>query len=247
MIRAIAAAVAATLLAGFAPQTASVLPDVDVELILMADVSLSMDGAELNRQRQGYIAAMRSPEVAEAILEGAAGRVAVAYVEWSSQSNQDVVVGWTIISDAAGAAAFADRLEAAPLAKGVRNQTSVSAAITFAHGQIRDNGISAERSVIDVGGDGKDNDSRVATATVRDLAVADGVTINGLPVAGDTGESGLTEWYRDNVVGGFGSFLIPVEGFENFASAVRRKLVLEIAGREPETRFAAGIPVIKVE
>lgn len=215
------------------------MPDVDVELMLMADVSRSMDQAELDQQRQGYIAAFRSREFVQAVLEGAHGRIAVAYAEWSGESNQSMVADWTIIASAADALAFAERLETAQAPNISRMATSVAGAIVFAHREIVGNDIVGERAVVDVSGDGTQNDGSLSASTARDLAVAAGITINGLPVV-TAGDAGLEGWYRANVIGGAGAFIVPVEGFSNFGEAVRRKLVLEIAGRTPVHQYAMG-------
>jgi hypothetical protein len=225
-----------------------VMPDVDVELILMADVSGSMTATDLGLQRAGYVAALRSPQVASAVMEGGLGRIALAYAEFAGEVEPVLVVPWAVIGDAAGLADFAARLAAAPdrdpaLASGRATQeTAVGRGIVFAHGQLRGNGLAAERAVIDVSGDGADRGEASRVTDARDRAVADGITINGLPIRSASTDAKLGEWYRDHVIGGPGAFLVVVDGFGQFGEAVRRKLVLEIAGRPVEPRFAGVRP-----
>lgn len=224
------------------------MPDVDVELMLMADVSGSMTASDLALQRAGYLAALRSPQVAAAVADGALGRIAIAYGEFAGDVEPVLVVPWGVVGDAAGLAAFAARLEAAPdrdpsLASGRATQeTSVGRGIAFAHGQLLGNGLSAERAVIDVSGDGTDRGNAVRVAAARDRAVASGITINGLPILSAATEVELEDWYREHVIGGGGAFLVAVDGFGQFGEAVRRKPVLEIAGRPVEQRFAGARP-----
>lgn len=219
---------------GFAP-AGFTLPDVDVELILMADVSSSMDATELRQQREGYVAALRSGEVAAAVAGGALGKVALAYAEFAGEKGQVLVVPWTVVEDRAGLEAFAAALAAQPPRSPRLDRmpasygTSVGGAIAFGHAAIEANGLTGERAVIDVSGDGEDNSTGLKAGTARDLAVAAGLQVNGLPIVGDPTSAGLEGWYRANVIGGPGAFLVAVDGFANFAEAVRRKLVLEIA------------------
>lgn len=210
------------------------IPDVDVELILMADVSSSMDAVELRQQRDGYVAALRSPEVAAAITDGAIGKIALSYAHFAGEKGQVVIVPWTIVDGADELGRFADVIEGSPdrapsmAMMPAAYGTSVGGAISYAHAQITTNGLTGERAVIDVSGDGEDNSAAIKASVARDLAIAAGIQVNGLPIV--TAEVGLERWYQDNVIGGPGAFLVPVEGFANFAEAVRRKLVLEIAG-----------------
>lgn len=218
------------------------VPDVDVELILMADVSASMDPTELRQQREGYVSALLSPQVAAAITDGPTGRIAIAYAEFAGERGQALVAPWSIVDGPEALAAFAAIIDASPSRPPALDVTpgsygtSVGGAIAFAQMQIAENGHTAERAVIDVSGDGEDNSSSIKASVARDLAVAAGITINGLPIVAS--EAGIERWYRDHVIGGPGAFIVPVEGFATFGEAVRRKLVLEIAGREPETMHA---------
>ena len=212
---------------------------VDLLLALAVDVSRSVDETEARLQRQGYIQAFRDPEVAAAIRTGMLGRIAVGYFEWAGEGNIGVVSGWTLIEDAAGAHAFADSLEQQPPVPML--WTSISGAIDYALPWLDQNNFEGTRRVIDISGDGPNNSGDLVLPA-RDRAIAAGVTINGLPIM-DQGFGAysaynirnLDLYYRDCVIGGPGAFLIVAENFRDFARAVRRKLILEIAGRTPPT------------
>lgn len=219
---------------------------VDVALVLAVDVSQSMDEEEQVVQRDGYVAALASPDLAAAVAEGAHGRIALAYVEWGGADEQFVVVGWTVVDGPAAARAFAARLAAAPL-RSVR-RTSISAALGFAADMIaaaEAGGIAPERRVVDISGDGPNNQGGPVT-NARDGVAARGITINGLPVMmGGAGATlpNLDAYFEDCVIGGPGAFLVPVRGLGGFADAIRRKLVLEIAGRDSAGAAARPVPV----
>jgi hypothetical protein len=208
---------------------------VDLSLVLAVDVSLSMAEDEAKLQRHGYSAALRDPQVIDAIRGGMYGRVAVTYIEWSATTDQRVLVGWRVISDAASAGAFADELDKAPFKSGTT--TSISAGIDFAVRLIQTAPYTAGRRVIDVSGDGYSDYGRPIRES-RDAAVAAGVVINGLPVMDprpswrEAAPPDLDHYYADNVVGGPGSFYLVVKDVHGFDAAVLRKLILEIAGRE---------------
>ncbi|MCS0503041.1 DUF1194 domain-containing protein [Ancylobacter mangrovi] len=212
---------------------------VDVELVLAVDVSYSMDLDELALQREGYIKAVTSPEFLNALKLGPNGRVAIAYVEWAGIEDQKVVVDWTFISNKAEAEAFAAAIHDAPLRRVYR--TSISGAMEFGADQIEHNGIRGLRRVIDISGDGTNNQGPMVEPT-RDDLVSRGITINGLPLmlkepAGSMLDIGqLDVYYEDCVIGGPGAFVIPVHGTHEFADAIKTKLVLEIAGVVPPTR-----------
>ena len=205
--------------------------EVDVELALMVDVSRSMTPNELEIQRQGYAAALRSDAVYAAIQNGLLQRIALTYVEWAG--DQRVIVDWRIVQTRDDLTAFADRLTA-KFDPALR-RTSISSAIGYAARSIRDNPFAGLRRVIDISGDGPNNQG-IPVLEARDAALAQGLTINGLPLM--TREGMGTFWhlddldlyYRDCVIGGPGAFAIPVLNWEDFAAAVQRKLVLEIAG-----------------
>lgn len=220
---------------------------VDVELVLAVDVSGSMRFNELHIQRRGYVEAFRSSEVHEAIEGGLIGQVAVTYVEWARSDLQRVIVPWTLIATAEDANAFADRLALAPVSN-MRN-TSISGAIRWGIGAIEGNEYDGLRRVIDVSGDGPNNQGgRVDVA--RNEALDAGIIINGLPIMAEPwmgglgfNISGLDVYYRACVIGGPGSFMLPVREWDEFAEAVRRKIVLELAGLEPELGEARSLPV----
>lgn len=210
---------------------------VDLELVIATDVSQSIDADEARLQREGVAAAFRSAEVIDAIASGVLRRIAVAYIDWSSKSWNRVVVDWQIVGDRASADTFADRLLKSPLTAGRR--TSISDALEMAVAMIDGNDIEGTRTVIDVSGDGPNNfGQRVDEA--RDATLARRITINGLPIINDRGGPGsrynlpdLDEYYRGCVIGGPGAFIVVARSFEDFARAIRRKLVLEIAGIAP--------------
>ena len=221
--------------------TAAERPPVDLELVLAIDVSGSVDSHEAKLQRDGYIAAFRDAEVVRAIRSGMVGRIAVLYLEWASAHENRVVLDWQLVSDAASAAAFADHLAAQPPMRGRR--TSIAAAIEFAM-PFFGTAFEGSRRVIDISGDGPNNDGP-PVVPARDRAVAAGIVINGLPIINERqftwGLPNLKEldlYYRDCVIGGPGAFFIVAEDFATFAAAVKRKLVLEIADRRPATQFA---------
>jgi len=222
-------------------------PPVDLELVLAVDVSGSIDPEEGRLQRQGYVAAFRHQDVVKAIGSGLLGRIAVAYFEWSDADNQRLVADWTLIDGTAAAAAFADRLDRAPVVIGRR--TSLSGAIDFALGLLHRSGFEGTGRTIDVSGDGANNDGELVVAA-RDRAIAQGVTVNGLPIVNERPNPfgfpslpNLDLYYRDCVIGGPGAFYVVAEDFAAFGAAVRRKLVLEIARRPPAASPRAAVPV----
>lgn len=206
---------------------------VDLELVLAVDVSRSMDLDEQALQRNGYVAAFRHKDVIEAIASGPNGRIAVSYVEWAGPSYQQKLVPWTLIDGEAAAHAFANRLAAAPISR--ERGTSIANGLLFVGPTFKDNGMEGSRRVIDVSGDGPNN-MGVPVLTARDPLVAEGITINGLPImikraGGFASIENLDMYYEDCVIGGTGAFLVPVTDIRNLALAIRRKLVLEIATR----------------
>ena len=223
----------AAALASAAPAAAQGI-EVDLELVLAVDISGSMDHREHTAQRQGYVSAFRHPEVLQAIREGLTGRIAVSYVEWAG-SVQAVVVPWTVIDGPGSAAAFAARLEEAPINE--FSGTSISGGLDFASQRFDESGVLGLRRVIDVSGDGPNNRGRPVLDARAD-AIARGITINGLPIVlGHAGGSLSTDlldiYYEDCVIGGPGAFMIAVDDIDRLPEAIRRKLVLEIVGIEP--------------
>jgi len=210
--------------------------EVDVELMLAVDVSRSMTRRELEIQRRGYAEALLSREVLDAIRYGPRGQVAVTYVEWAGSLSQRIIVGWTLLRDRADAEAFAARL-AAHFDSNLR-RTSISGAIDYASGLFDGNGFAGLTQVIDISGDGPNNQGRPVTAARRDALVR-GISINGLPLMTREGMGSqwhiedLDRYYRDCVIGGPGAFVIPVLEWQHFPTAVKRKLVLELVRRPP--------------
>ncbi len=226
-----AAAATAGAAARVAPARAAEEP-VDVLLVLAVDVSRSVDEDEARLQREGYRNAVSDPMVVEAIRGGMIGAVAIAYVEWAGAEYQRLVLPWTRISTPADAFAWATRLDEAPRAS--LSWTSISGALDFSARVLADAPFEATRKVVDVSGDGVNN-SGGAVETARDRLLAEGVTINGLPIMNDRPTFGrlppvpLDEYFRESVVGGPGAFVIPAEDFQAFGQAVKRKLIREIA------------------
>ncbi|MEW5423804.1 DUF1194 domain-containing protein [Amorphus sp. 3PC139-8] len=214
---------------------------VDVELVLAADGSGSIDDDELRLQRQGYAEAILSPEVQAAIAGGIHGRVAIAYVEWGGPTSQHTIVDWTIVEDTASANQFADALVRAPRA--AYGYNSISAAIDYSVNKIETNAIESLRRVIDVSGDGPNIGGRSVTAA-RDDAVNRGIVINALLIDRPGGLSlampsaQLRVHYERDVTGGPGAFVMVADDTTRFADAVRRKMVLEIAERTESPRRA---------
>lgn len=212
---------------------------VGVELVLAVDISRSIDPAEQLLQRQGYAAAFRNPQIQQAILSGDWRRIAVTYIEWAGVGSQSVAIPWTLIDSAEAAEAFALRVEAG--ISGPVSRTSISGAIDFASTLFDGNGFASMRQVIDVSGDGPNNQGRPVTEA-RDAALARGITINGLPLLTNDAGGGwssipdLDRYYADCVIGGMGAFSIVVENWDQFATAVRQKLFLEVAGQTPPLR-----------
>ena len=229
---------------GLAPARAE---DVDVALVLVTDVSRSIDDSEFKLEKDGYTTAFNNPRVQEAIKGGPLGKIAVAYVEFASNFEVRTVIDWTIISDDRSARAFTDRLAAEP--RSFWGRTSISAGIDQAVQLLAETGMQATRHVIDVCGDGTNNAGREAS-DARDDALKAGVTINGLTIINDHPVSwtfahvqppgGLAKYYRDNVTGGPGSFVLEIHDFATFGDAMTRKLVNEIAALPGATQLAGS-------
>jgi hypothetical protein len=213
---------------------------VDVELMLAVDVSRSMDDDEQRLQRQGYVEALRSPQFHEVLKSGAHGAVALAYMEWAGSEHQTLVLPFTLIDGAQAALDFATRLAAAPI--GRESRTSISRAIIEAAESFPGNGFHGARRVIDVSGDGPNNAGPLVVAA-RDAALAKGFVINGLPImlkrptTSRWGEiDQLDVYYEDCVIGGPGAFSIPIRDGADFATATRRKLLMEISAPRDDAR-----------
>ena len=213
---------------------------VDLELILMADGSGSIDDEEFTLQRGGYTRALRHPRIINAIRSGPLGRIALTYVEWSGPFLQVPVVPWTMIGSKDDIAAFAKKLETHPREL-YGGGTAVGSAVLYAIDSLKNNSFDGRRRVIDVSGDGPDRHGPLASDS-RDQAVALGMVVNGLPIL--EGYFGLADWFRDNVIGGPGAFVIPARRFEDVETAIRIKLIREIAekSKDDPSQQAAAFP-----
>jgi hypothetical protein len=262
-LAAVALAVAGTMLVGPAdapwitdagaqgrPPARAVEANVDVELVIAVDVSYSMDPDEQVLQREGYIIGLTSQEFLDALHQGMHGKIAITYFEWAGAGDQKIIVPWRLIDGPASARAFADEIAQAPYRRAYR--TSISGALRFAQPLFEGSGFRGLRRVIDVSGDGANNQGLPVTL-VRDEVLERGITINGLPIllkrpsAATMDIDNLDVYYEDCVVGGPGAFMIPIKERDQFREATRTKLVLEIAGREPPVRVvpaAASAPRI---
>jgi hypothetical protein len=216
--------------------------EVDLQLVLAADVSRSVDAEEFRLQREGYAAAFNDPRVLRAIKAGPLGKIAVCFVEWSGEWAQQMIVGWTVIEDEESAAGFGAALLAAP--RPFADRTAIGVAIDYAVAQFARSGHRSQRRTIDVSGDGTNTNGK-QPALARDQAVAQGIVINGLVILSPEPmpwnprhthpPGGLDNYFRENVAGGPGSFVLVVEDFQSFAFAIANKLIKEIA-EVPEPR-----------
>ncbi len=241
-------AAAIAMLAGPAALRAQGPIPVDVELVIAVDISYSMDYDEQALQREGYMAAITSREFLDALAKGVHGKIAVTYVEWAGAADQQVVIPWSIIDGRPAAEALAAKLKFVPIRRAYR--TSISGALKFSATLFKDFGFKGLRRVIDVSGDGTNNQGDLIEAT-RDAVVAQGITINGLPIMlkepiiSMIDIPNLDVYYEDCVVGGAGAFVVPARTLEQFPDAIRKKLVLEVAGLTPSPRILADVdPVI---
>ncbi|HEU5444721.1 MAG TPA: DUF1194 domain-containing protein [Pseudolabrys sp.] len=230
---------AAPTLPKFADTRASAIP-VDVELVIAVDISYSMDPDEQALQREGYVLALTSNEFLQALRQGAHGKIAVTYFEWAGQLDQKVVMPWRVIDGPESADAVAAEIARAPIRRASR--TSISGALRFAKPLFDDSGYKGLRRVIDVSGDGANNSGPLVEIT-RDDVLAAGITINGLPImlkrpyTGTMDIQNLDEYYEDCVIGGPGAFVIPIRERGKFIEATRTKLILEVAGRQPDPQI----------
>jgi uncharacterized protein YqkB len=239
---AVTLALAAVLWAATLPFARAADMAVDLELILAVDVSRSMDADEQKLQRDGYVAALTHPDVIAAITQGRHGKIALTYVEWAGPDTQYKVMDWRAIDGPESARAFAAELAQAPIQR--FHGTSIANSLAFLAPQFDNNGYQATRRVIDVSGDGPNN-MGIPIEVAREPILDAGITINGLPImikrmGGLFSIDNLDVYYEDCVIGGFGAFLVVVRSADQFAEAIRRKLVLEIAGREPQVITAAA-------
>jgi Protein of unknown function (DUF1194) len=226
----------------FADKNPNAIP-VDIELVIAVDVSYSMDPDEQALQREGYIQALTSKEFLNALREGANGKIAITYFEWAGQFDQKIIMPWRLIEGPESADSVAAEIAAAPYRRASR--TSISGGLRFGKSLFEHSGYRGLRRVIDVSGDGANN-SGPLVVPMRDEVLAAGIIINGLPIMlkranpGTMDIENLDVYYEDCVIGGPGAFVLPIQAREQFIEATRTKLVLEIAGRQPEKR---AIPV----
>ncbi|MFZ2158638.1 MAG: DUF1194 domain-containing protein [Bradyrhizobium sp.] len=212
-------------------------PSVDVELILAVDVSYSMDMDELALQREGYAQAIVSREFLQALKTGPNGKIAVTYFEWAASGDQKIIIPWRVIDGPETADAVANEIMKTPIRRASR--TSISGAINFAMPLFDENPHRGLRRVIDISGDGPNNNGSPVTAA-RDAALEKGIIINGLPIMvkepsySTMDIDHLDFYYEDCVIGGPGSFVVTIKERDKFKEAIRTKLVLEVAGRTPE-------------
>jgi Protein of unknown function (DUF1194) len=216
------------------------VPSVDVELVIAVDVSYSMDLDELAVQREGYAQAIVSKDFLQAMKTGPNSKVAVTYFEWSASNDQKIIIPWRVIDGPESADAVANEIMKAPVRRGSR--TSISGAINFAMPLFDENPYRGLRRVIDISGDGPNNNGE-PVAGPREAALAKGITINGLPImvkepSYSTMDIDNLDWYyEDCVIGGLGSFVVSIKDRDKFKEAIRSKLILEVAGRTPERRI----------
>ena len=251
MIKAVFLAAALTVLgqdAGFEPRPVEFTEDgreyVDLELVLAVDVSSSIDEFEARRQRNGHVAALADPEVISAIQSGGYGRIAVIYLEWADADFQRVVAPWTVIETEADAQAFAALLATSPFVSGRR--TAIGAAINSSVELVDTNAYEGVRQVIDLSGDGPQKSGPSLVQARADAEVRN-ITINGLPIQSErqspfrpTVSIDVAEYFENNVITGPGAFISPSNEHEDFVDALRRKLIIEIAGLDPVLILGKG-------
>ena len=226
------------------PAPAQDRKEVDVSLVLAVDISGSIDPDEARLQREGYVDAFRDPAIVKAILSGNHGRIAVAYFEWSDSWVQKLLVDWTLLDSEAAIAGFTARLSEAPIS--IARRTSISGAIRFAIPMFSRSPYEAERKVLDISGDGSNNDGGMVT-DLRHEALKDRIVINGLPIMNDRpnpygfpSENDLDKYYLHCVIGGPRAFVEVATNFEDFPRAIRKKLLQEVAEVGPRHDFDTG-------
>src|SRR5215469_16181411 len=223
------------------------VPFVNVELVIAVDVSYSMDLDELAIQREGYAQAIVSKDFLQALKAGPGGKVAVTYFEWSISDDEKIIIPWQVIDGPESADAVAAEIMKTPVHRG--SSTSISGAINFAVRLFEKNPYRGLRRVVDISGDGPNNDGAPVTGA-RDAALAKGIIINGLPIMvkepsySTIDIENLDLYYEDCVIGGPGAFIMTIKDREKFKEAIRTKLVLEVAGLTPEHRI---VPAAKKE
>ena len=238
LVRTVLALVAASLTLCGASRAAE---HVDLLLVLASDVSRSVDTRKFQLQREGYAAALSNPRVIDAIKSGPHGKIAICFVEWSGATSLKLVIDWTVVGDAASARKIGDQMLELP--RSFADRTSISAGLEFSMVQLERAPYQAVRRTIDVAGDGTNNSGR-DIVSVRDEILAKGVTINGLVILSETPlpwnpehtnpAGGLDNYYRNNVTGGPGSFVMVAENHNSFGQAIVKKMIAEIAWVPPK-------------
>lgn len=252
MTRRGALAIGLTALALLVPITvrAQALEEVDVELVLAVDISVSMTTSELEIQRHGYAAALTDPQVLKAITSGANGKIGITYFEWAGVTSQKTIVAWTVIAGQADAERVAEQIAELPTWQSRR--TSISGALNFGAGLMAQSPFKGIKRVIDISGDGANNEGPPMEPT-RDAVVGQGITINGLPVMTSDADPKpydvpeLDRYFSACVIGGPGAFVMPVNEWEQFPEAIRRKLLLELANQPPVDAQRPPIVLIQAE
>jgi hypothetical protein len=214
--------------------------EVDLLLVLSSDVSRSVDARKFQLQREGYATALSNPRVIDAIKSGPHGKIAICFVEWSGATSLKLVIDWTVVGDAASARKIGDQMLELP--RSFADRTSISAGLEFSMAQLQRSPFKGVRRTIDVAGDGTHNSGR-DLLTVRDEILAKGVTINGLVILSESPlpwnpehtnpPGGLAEYYRKNVIGGPGAFVMVAENHNSFGQAIVKKMIAEIAWAPP--------------
>ncbi len=227
------------------PCAARAAEEVDLLLVLASDVSRSVDHQKFMLQRDGYAAAMANRQVLEAIKSGPNGKIAISFIEWSGYGAQKLVIDWTVLDGPAAARKIGDQLAEIP--RSFADRTSISGAIDFAAARFATAPYQAPRRTIDVSGDGTNNAGR-DVQSARDQALAKGIVINGLVILSErqvpwnaehtNPPGGLEKYYRDNVVGGPGAFVMVAQDFQSFGKAIIKKMIAEIAAGSPRQRSA---------
>ena len=218
------------------PAAESAAIPVDVELVLAVDISYSMDPDEQALQREGYVQALTSREFLRAVKEGMHGKIAVTYVEWAGYTEQKIIVPWRLIDGPESADAVAAEIANAPYRRAAR--TSISGVLLFSMPLFESSGYRGARRVIDVSGDGTNNNGQLVTLA-RDEVLSKGITINGLPIMLKRPTPSMMDielldvYFEDCVIGGPGAFVVPVRERGKFIEAIRTKLLLEIARHVP--------------
>ncbi len=243
LMRAISLSAFILLATALTPRPAHAESNVDILLVLAADISRSLDERKFRLQREGYAEAIISPRVLKAIESGPNGRIAVCLVEWSGPQQQAVIVDWTIVANATDAQRLAARIRDAP--RLFMDRTAIGNAVDFSARLFEKAPATSNRRVIDVSGDGTSNAGR-SIITARDEALSQGITINGLAILSETPlpsnpwhthpPGGLLAWYENNVIGGAGAFALAAEGFEAFGASIASKLIKEIASNDVTPR-----------